>query len=140
MTKKYQKLQELQHSLEEPNQKLEEELNMLNNETQSHDKVRHSFSSNEKKVDLFNSEVDINIIDSIDEENDFSKKDYCNNCLKMFDIDIQYDVQSIENVLEMEINDFVNQIDSQNEKKREIIHLVFFNELFNLTPAMRPVL
>ena len=131
LTKKCQNLQEIQRNLEESNQKLEEELACLNQENCSNDKMMHSYSSNEKKMDLFTSEVDINIIDSVDEDNDAAKKDYCSQCLKMFDLSVQYDINSLEIVLQNEILDFEAQINSQNPRKTEM-----FNGLFSQIKAV----
>lgn len=97
----------------------------MNNETYSNDQLRHSYSSSEKKIDLFNSEVEINAVDSLDEENNQSKKEYCTHCMNMFDFSIHYDVQNLELLLEAEILDFETQILMLNQRKNEIFKALY---------------
>jgi len=76
-------------------------------------------------MDLFNSEVDINLNDSIEDDSQISKKEYCAHCLKMFDLNVQYDMASLEKTLETEILDFEGQINGQTLRKNEVFQSLY---------------
>lgn len=125
LTEKLQRLKEKEHQLIIDNQKLEEELNGLNNESASNDKLPHSFSSRDKKMDLFNSEPEVNSNDSIDEESDLGKKEYCAQCLKMFDLNVRYDSSSLEKTLDKEVQDFELDINAKMTEKNKIFDQLY---------------
>ena len=95
-------------------EKLEELQNIENDETTSFE-----FNNENNHKLKFESNILINSLQSSDEESNQINDDYCENCIKMFNIKVNYTNSNLEKLLHEEIVEFVKEVDLITENKQK---------------------
>ena len=107
----------VEKAMEEINGKLEKDIKNFSSVDINFENKQHSVSSNDPKLDLFASELEMPSNESSEEDPDNSKNEFCDQCLKTFNISLNYCNKSLESILHLEIFEFEQQINSINDKK-----------------------
>ena len=109
--------QDFEEELKDDFKKLGELDNLDNDETTSFEFNNHEKVENNHKL-KFESNILINSLQSSDEESNQIADEYCENCIKIFNIKINYTNSNLEKLLHEEIIDFVKEVDTITENKQ----------------------